>query len=395
MEYVEGITLKQYIDRNGQLPVKEATSIAIQIGQGIEAAHNANIIHRDIKPQNVLISREGKIKVTDFGIARTTTANTISQDILGSVHYISPEQARGGQVDQRSDIYSFGIVYYEMVTGQLPFDGDSTVSIALKHIQDQVPLVSDIVPNIPSSVVKIIEKCTQKKPERRYQKVSTLLSDLKTSLISPNEDFVVLDAEQSNNATILMSDTDARLLRNEDDFENAPSMGRPRYDEIVADEGEDGVEYYEDEYYEDDDYYEEDEAQYYDNKKDRRKSEGDPSKKKMDRILLLCGIVAGIIIIVILAVICAKTLSSGSSGCGGQKETTTAAAEKLDVPEVVGMSKNDAVKAIEKAGFKADSKSEASDKVAKDYVISQTPAKGEKLEFWQRILDGNHMKHKL
>ena len=170
MEYVDGITLKQYIDRNGRLPIKEATSIAIQIGQGIEAAHNANIIHRDIKPQNVLISREGKIKVTDFGIARTTTANTISQNIVGSVHYISYEQARGGQVDERSDIYSFGIVYYEMVTGELPFDGDSTVAIALKHIQETVPLVSDIVPGVPESVVRIIEKCTQKKPERRYQR---------------------------------------------------------------------------------------------------------------------------------------------------------------------------------------------------------------------------------
>ena len=137
----------------------------------------------------------------------------ISQDILGSVHYISPEQARGGQVDERSDIYSFGIVFYEMVTGELPFDGDSTVTIALKHIQESVPLVSDIVPGIPSSVVRIIEKCTQKKPERRYQKMSSLLADLKTSLISPNEDFVVLEPETQENATILMTDADARVLR--------------------------------------------------------------------------------------------------------------------------------------------------------------------------------------
>ena len=231
MEFVDGITLKRYIDRNGRLPIKEATSIAIQVGQGIEAAHNANIIHRDIKPQNVLISREGKIKVTDFGIARTTTANTISQDILGSVHYISPEQARGGQVDERSDIYSFGIVFYEMVTGELPFDGDSTVSIALKHIQESVPLVSDIVDGVPSSVVRIIEKCTQKKPDRRYQKMSSLLADLKTSLISPNEDFVVLEPETQENATILMTDADVRVIRESGNGRRQRAAVQDRYDD--------------------------------------------------------------------------------------------------------------------------------------------------------------------
>ena len=248
MEYVDGITLKQYIDRNGRLPIKEATSIAIQIGQGIEAAHNANIIHRDIKPQNVLISREGKIKVTDFGIARTTTANTISQDILGSVHYISPEQARGGQVDERSDIYSFGIVYYEMVTGALPFDGDSTVSIALKHIQETVPPVSELINNAPTSIVRIIEKCTQKKPERRYQKMSSLLADLKTALISPNEDFVVLEPEATENATIMMSARDAQRLREEGAQANQRRIVRQQ----SADEYETFNDF--DDAYDDDDY---------------------------------------------------------------------------------------------------------------------------------------------
>ena len=126
MEYVEGITLKTYIEKKGQLSFKEAVSIAIQVARGIEAAHNKQIIHRDIKPQNIMISTEGKVKVMDFGIARAASSNTVSSDVMGSVHYSSPEQARNGFVDGRSDIYSLGIVMYEMVTGRVPFDGDTT-----------------------------------------------------------------------------------------------------------------------------------------------------------------------------------------------------------------------------------------------------------------------------
>ncbi len=361
MEYVDGITLKQYIDRNGALPIKEATSIAIQVCQGIEAAHAAGIIHRDIKPQNVLISREGKIKVTDFGIARTTTANTISQDVLGSVHYISPEQARGGQVDSRSDIYSFGIVYYEMVTGELPFDGDSTVSIALKHIQESVPLVGDIIENVPMSVERIIEKCTQKKPERRYQKITSLISDLKTSLISPNEDILGMEPEMQDNATVLMSEEDVEFLRRE----NPRTI---RNSHMRKDEYEDYDEYEEYEEYDDlddeieyvDDDYEEDD--YREKKMDR---------KKFDKILLICGIAAGVIIIGVLAFVCIKTFSSGS-GCGGTK------IEQIDVPNVVNRSKEDAEKALKEKGFKTKIEYKASDTVKKDYVIAQSIKNGEK-----------------
>ncbi|MBR4795259.1 MAG: serine/threonine protein kinase, partial [Lachnospiraceae bacterium] len=125
MEYVEGITLKTYIEKCERISVKESLAIAIQVANGIRAAHNKGIIHRDIKPQNIMVSIDGKAKVTDFGIARATTSNTISSDVMGSVHYTSPEQARNGFVDAKSDIYSFGIVMYEMVTGRVPFDGDS------------------------------------------------------------------------------------------------------------------------------------------------------------------------------------------------------------------------------------------------------------------------------
>ena len=138
MELVEGITLKEYIQKKGRLSTKEAISIAIQMCTGIEAAHKHNIIHRDIKPQNIIISKEGKVKVTDFGIARAVDSNTVSSSAMGSVHYVSPEQARGGYCDAKSDIYSVGITMYEMITGRVPFDGDSTVTVAMKHLQENI-----------------------------------------------------------------------------------------------------------------------------------------------------------------------------------------------------------------------------------------------------------------
>ena len=135
MELVEGITLKKYIEKKVMLTTKEAISIAIQVAMGIEAAHNNHIIHRDIKPQNIIISKEGKVKVTDFGIAKAASSNTITSNVMGSVHYTSPEQARGGFSDAKSDIYSMGITFFEMLTGRVPFNGDTTVAIAIKHYQ--------------------------------------------------------------------------------------------------------------------------------------------------------------------------------------------------------------------------------------------------------------------
>ncbi len=174
MECIEGITLKTYIEKKGRLTDKEAISIAIQVSRGIEAAHNRHIIHRDIKPQNIIISTEGNVKVTDFGIARAATSNTIHADIMGSVHYTSPEQARNGFVDGRSDIYSLGIVMYEMVTGRVPFDGSSTVAVAIGHLQDDLPNPRDFAPELPISLEKIIFKCTQKSPDRRYESIGDL-----------------------------------------------------------------------------------------------------------------------------------------------------------------------------------------------------------------------------
>ena len=193
MELVEGITLKRYIEKKARLSVKEAVTIAIQIAMGIEAAHNNHIIHRDIKPQNVIISKEGKVKVTDFGIAKAATSNTITSNVMGSVHYTSPEQARGGFSDEKSDIYSLGITLFEMLTGRVPFNGDTTVAIAIKQIQEEMPSPREYVDDIPISVEQIVLKCTQKSPDRRYQSMGELIEDLKKSFITPDEDFVKLN----------------------------------------------------------------------------------------------------------------------------------------------------------------------------------------------------------
>ncbi len=188
MELIEGITLKTYIARKGKLEVKESIGIAIQVAQGIAAAHEQHIIHRDIKPQNMIISKDGKVKVADFGIARAVSAQTLNSAAMGSVHYISPEQARGGFSDERSDLYSLGITMYEMVTGRVPFEGDTTVAIALAHLEDAVVPPSVYSPEIPAGLEQIILRCVEKKPENRYQSADEVISDLRRCLIQPEEE---------------------------------------------------------------------------------------------------------------------------------------------------------------------------------------------------------------
>lgn len=185
MELIEGITLKSYITKKGCLEVKESIGIAIQVAQGMQAAHEQHIIHRDIKPQNMIISRDGKVKVADFGIARAVSAQTLTSTAMGSVHYISPEQARGGFSDERSDIYSLGVTMYEMVTGHLPFDGDNTVAIALAHLEDAVVPPSVYNPDIPVILERIILRCMEKKPDRRYANAAEVIADLRKCLLHP------------------------------------------------------------------------------------------------------------------------------------------------------------------------------------------------------------------
>lgn len=206
MELIEGITLKDYVSKKGKLSVKEATSIAIQVSMGLEAAHSHGIVHRDVKPQNIIISMDGKVKVTDFGIARAASSNTISSNVMGSVHYSSPEQVRGGYSDEKSDIYSLGITLYEMVTGRVPFDGDTTVAIAIKHLQEEMVPPSIYAEDLPNSLEQIIFKCTQKSVDRRYSRMEDVIADLKHSLIDPQGDFVKLTSVDTEAKTVVISD---------------------------------------------------------------------------------------------------------------------------------------------------------------------------------------------
>lgn len=215
MELVEGITLKHYIEKKLRLSVKEAVSITIQVSMGLEAAHLNHVIHRDVKPQNIIISKEGKVKVTDFGIARAATSDTITSNVMGSVHYTSPEQARGGYSDEKSDIYSLGIVLFEMVTGRVPFDGETTVSIAIKQIQEPMPDPRDYVDDIPLSVQQIIFKSTEKNPDRRYASMTELIADLKKSLVNPDDNFVhrIGNEDIAGGATKMVTDYDREDIK--------------------------------------------------------------------------------------------------------------------------------------------------------------------------------------
>ena len=214
MELVEGITLKEYINENGRLPMDKAIDFSIQISSALEAAHESHIIHRDIKPQNIMVNKNGNVKVTDFGIAKAASSNTLTSGAMGSVHYISPEQARGGYSDERSDIYSLGISMYEMVTGRVPFEGDNNVSVALMHIQNEMISPRQYYPDIYASFEKIILKATQKKPERRYLTASALIADLKRVQNNPNIDIVVAPSAITNSPTVEWSKEDVAAVRN-------------------------------------------------------------------------------------------------------------------------------------------------------------------------------------
>ena len=318
MELVEGITLKRYIEKKGRLGVREAVSIAIQVAQGIENAHTHHIIHRDIKPQNIIISREGKVKVTDFGIARAASSNTISSNAMGSVHYISPEQARGGYSDAKSDIYSFGIMLFEMVTGRVPFEGDTTVSVALQHIQDDITPPSQLVPSIPVSVEKIILKCTQKKTEKRYQNMSDLISDLKRSLVTPDEDFVNMNPVVSSGPTKMITEEERERIQ------NAARVKRSNPED---------VEYYEEGFDEEYDFdYPDD---------DLEEPEDNEKSSAADKLITALGISVAVIIVIITMFIIFKMISLISSNNGSNygpnnNATTIADDGKIEVPQLTG-----------------------------------------------------------
>lgn len=205
MEYIKGQTLKDLIRQKGVFGVDFATNIAIQMSSALEHAHKNHIVHRDVKSHNILIKEDNTVKVTDFGIARAVSSSTITNtgNVIGSVHYFSPEQARGGYTDEKSDIYSLGVVMYEMVTGRLPFEGESPIAVALKHIQEEPVRPAELNPRIPKSINDIILKCMDKDVNNRYNSMAEIISDLRQSLVMPNGDFVKRSRFTDENTRVL------------------------------------------------------------------------------------------------------------------------------------------------------------------------------------------------
>jgi len=205
MEYIKGQTLKELIKSKGALGIELATNISLQIASALEHAHANHIVHRDIKSHNIMIKDDYTVKVTDFGIARAVSSTTITNtgNIIGSVHYFSPEQARGGYTDEKSDIYSLGVVMYEMVTGRIPFEGETPISVALKHIQEEPKKPRNINSKIPKSLEDIILKAMEKDVNKRYSNVTEIIADLKQSLIMPNGDFVKKNVTADENTKIM------------------------------------------------------------------------------------------------------------------------------------------------------------------------------------------------
>lgn len=339
MEYVCGKTLKELIKYSGKLNYNTAIKIALQIAKALDCAHRNNIIHRDIKSQNIMVTELGEVKVTDFGIAKSTDSQTITNttSIIGSAHYLSPEQAKGTYIDFRSDIYSFGIVLYEMVTGRLPFQGDSPVTVALKHLQEEPVPPKNMNSAIPDSLNRLILKSIQKEPIKRYQNAKEIIQDLQK--IQENPDVIIGEdiSNSDNDSTIIMSPITTPVSA-----ANTSHISKLEED------------YYDDEY--DDDYDDFDE-------------EEKPRKKKNNTGLKKTLITIGIIIVLLLLGSVGYFLAIGS---GDSKE--------VEVPNIVGKLTDDVRKQVEDLGLKLEVKStEKSDK-PENTILETDPKAGMKVK---------------
>nr|WP_296156911.1 Stk1 family PASTA domain-containing Ser/Thr kinase [uncultured Blautia sp.] len=366
MELIEGITLKEYIAKKGKLSIKEATSIAIQVSMGLEAAHNHGIVHRDVKPQNIIISTDGKVKVTDFGIARAASSNTISSNVMGSVHYSSPEQVRGGYSDEKSDIYSLGITLYEMVTGRVPFDGDTTVAIAIKHLQEEMVPPSVYTEDLPYSLEQIILKCTQKSVNRRYEKMEDVIADLKHSLIDPQGDFVKLSSVDNEAKTVVISDEELGEIK------HSPK-NRSRKPEVAQLEDEINETDYDDEEY-----------------VPRRKS----SKKEKHPKAASRGLTIAMLLVGAAILVCAIYFIGKASGLigGDGSQTEQAQQEAADeddnmvtVPDLIGKTEEEATALLEEVKLGKQLMGEESSTQEKGKISSQDIPQGTKVERYTTV----------
>lgn len=326
MELIEGRTLSDYIKAQGAMSYPKVITLAKQIAAALSFAHKNHIIHRDVKPHNVMITPNGTAKITDFGIAKAVNSATIvdnTEGIIGSVHYFSPEQARGGYVDEKSDIYSLGIVMYEMITGSVPFDGDNPVNIALMHINGEMVPPSNLVPGVPPALEHIILKCTDKYPVNRYASADELIEALN------NLEFV---------STIV--------------GDSAIMNGRKRSKPIAETDYDDG--------YEDDDY-----DDYYEERAKAKKKKKIGGKKPNNKKMLIIGAAAGVVVIAVIAALVFGLL--------GGKE--------IDAPNLTGMTLAEAQENAKALDLKiAEGDEVISEEVEKGRIVSQDPAPGEKIK---------------
>ena len=344
MELAEGMTLKRYIRRYGRLSVRETVDFAIQIAGGIQAAHEHGIVHRDIKPQNIIVSDSGKIKVTDFGIAKAATGDTIASSTMGSVRYLSPEQARGGYSDARSDIYSLGITMYEMATGKVPFDGENTVAIALMHLRDEIVPPRNYFPDIPVSLENIILKCTRKKPEERYQTAEELIADLKQVFLSPDGSYVYMAPQVDDSPTRARSEDEIAQI-NKTLVGSGTTQSEERQEEVRGQSTDGDGEDYEDD---------------------------DSVHPKMEKMILTITIVFGVLLAcLVFYIIGSSTNLLRFSGGGSSTEAVTESSEQTEdteeatadteapkeyvtVPNFIGMTRVEARNTANKHSLKAE-----------------------------------------
>lgn len=396
MELVEGITLKEYIQKHGRIEPMEAIDFAIQIAQGVQAAHEHHTIHRDIKPQNIILANNGTLKVTDFGIAKAASSSTTTTNAMGSVHYISPEQARGGFSDERSDIYSLGITLYEMLTGHVPFEGENNVAIALMHIQSEMVSPREYYPDIPTSLEKIIRKCTQKKPERRYLTANALIADLYRVKENPNIDCIVVPKQTvPSSPTIEMTKQEMEMIKTGRQVDAAATQevppARPKTSEIQVNRPVMKPSQFDDLFPDDDD--PEDEVSENDIGDDYQNDDEPEHDEDLDPRLKKIITVASVAIAVVLAILALVVIGNIAGwfpgGLFGGKATTekttgsdvlaptdalsTAEQETIPMVNVVGLYKTAAEEQMKKNGFTNYTFQEQTDAtVEKGYVISQS-----------------------
>ena len=405
MELVQGITLKNYIDMKGKLDIREALNISVQIASGLSAAHENRIIHRDIKPQNIIMSRDGKVKVTDFGIAKVADSTTVTTTAAGTVHYISPEQARGGYSDERSDIYSLGITMYEMVTGRVPFEGETNVAVALMHIQSEITPPRQLEPSIPVSFEKIILKCTQKKPERRYASARELIADLRKVLTHPDGEYVVIPGAIPQGRTIVMNDNDIDSLKAASLRKNFGTKPEETYVEEPEDEEEEKpmqkpVQKKRPVKKKD---LEEDDDDEFD--KDEEDDDDEEVNPALSKVMMALGIGGFIILAVIIFFIIghAAGFFGGSGSLFGHKNKdtstesistesvsdtssdTSTAGERVTVPDLSKKTEDEAKAALKELRLGVNVQTGTSDDVPEGQVYDQSPAAGTKVDVHTQV----------